>query len=103
MLAQSRLAIALVLLLTTTTIARQPAVRPAGEVVIQSLTIEALKGNLLGDPAERNVAVYLPPTYKTSPTRRYPTVYLLHGYLSNLQAFGAREGIPGYQGMRWRR
>ncbi len=95
-----RLAIALVLLLTTVAAARQPAARPAGEVVIHSIVVDALKNNLLGDPAQRNVAVYLPPTYKTSATRRYPTVYLLHGYLSNLQAFGTREGIPGYQGMQ---
>jgi S-formylglutathione hydrolase len=95
-----RLAIALVLLLTTVAAARQPAARPAGEVVIHSIAVDALKNNLLGDPAQRNVAVYLPPTYKTSATRRYPTVYLLHGYLSNLQAFGKREGIPGYQGMQ---
>ena len=83
MVAQRRITIALALLLTTVTSARQPAVRPAGEVVIRSLAVEALKGNLLGDQAERNVAVYLPPSYKTSPGRRYPTIYLLHGYLSN--------------------
>lgn len=62
-----RLAIALVLLLTTVAAARQPAARPAGEVVIHSIAVDALKNNLLGDPAQRNVAVYLPPTYKTRP------------------------------------
>ena len=31
-----------------------------------------LAGNLLGDPTERNLYVYLPPGYETS-GRRYPT------------------------------
>lgn len=38
-----------------------------------------LAGNLLGDPAERDVYVCLPPSYETS-TRRYPVAYLLHGF-----------------------
>jgi S-formylglutathione hydrolase FrmB len=40
---------------------------------------EALRGNLIGDPAVREMAVLLPPSYFDEPTRRYPTVYLLHG------------------------
>ncbi|MBC8217213.1 MAG: ester cyclase [Planctomycetes bacterium] len=43
----------------------------------------SLEGNLLGDPATRPVLVYLPPSYETSPEKRYPTVYLLHGYDTN--------------------
>jgi S-formylglutathione hydrolase FrmB len=34
------------------------------------------------------------------PTRRYPTLYLLHGFLSNLQVWGTRAGVPGYQAMQ---
>jgi S-formylglutathione hydrolase len=41
---------------------------------------KGLEGNLAGDSPDREVSVYLPPTYKTSPKRRYPVVYLLHGY-----------------------
>jgi S-formylglutathione hydrolase FrmB len=41
---------------------------------------KSLEGNLNGDPADRNVIVYLPPSYKSDTTRRYPVVYLLHGY-----------------------
>lgn len=40
----------------------------------------ALEGNRLGDAADRSVHVYLPPSYFTHPERRYPTVYLLHGF-----------------------
>ena len=38
-----------------------------------------LAGNLLGDPGERDLFVYLPPGYEGS-DRRYPAVYLLHAY-----------------------
>lgn len=41
---------------------------------------KSLEGNLDGDTPDRNVIVYLPPSYKAESTRRYPVVYLLHGY-----------------------
>jgi S-formylglutathione hydrolase len=40
----------------------------------------ALEGNLEGDSPDRDVTLYLPPGYTTDRTRRYPAVYLLHGY-----------------------
>src|SRR5215469_11691944 len=46
------------------------------QVVIHST---ALGGNLVGDPADQTFAVYLPPSYETS-TKRYPVVFLLHGF-----------------------
>jgi hypothetical protein len=36
-----------------------------------------LAANLLGDPSERDVFVYLPPGYEES-DGQYPTAYLLH-------------------------
>lgn len=41
---------------------------------------QSLEGNLEGDSPDRDVSVYLPPSYKTSTTRRYPVIYFLHGY-----------------------
>lgn len=41
---------------------------------------QALEGNLEGDSPDRDVTVYLPPSYATDRARRYPVVYLLHGY-----------------------
>src|SRR3989442_5815644 len=41
---------------------------------------QALEGNLEGDSPDRDVTIYLPPSYATERTRRYPVVYLLHGY-----------------------
>jgi len=40
----------------------------------------SLEGNLEGDSPDRDVTIYLPPSYATDRTRRYSTVYLLHGY-----------------------
>jgi S-formylglutathione hydrolase FrmB len=39
----------------------------------------ALRGNPLGDPAERPVWVYLPQQYDTEPQRRFPTIYVIQG------------------------
>ena len=41
---------------------------------------KSLEGYLEGDNPDRDVAVYLPPSYATSPKRHYPVLYLLHGY-----------------------
>lgn len=51
----------------------------AGRLVMQMVRSEALANNTLGDPAHRNVMVYLPPSYDHS-QQRYPVVYFLHGY-----------------------
>ena len=40
----------------------------------------ALEGNLINDPAERDVTVYLPPSYSINPQKHYPVVYMLHGF-----------------------
>jgi len=54
-----------------------------GTVIETEITSPSLEGNLLGDPATRGISVYLPPSYETSPDRKYPTVYLLNGFMSN--------------------
>src|SRR5215470_7682686 len=41
---------------------------------------KSLEGNLEGDSPDREVFVYLPPSYQTQTSRRYPVVYMLHGY-----------------------
>jgi S-formylglutathione hydrolase FrmB len=57
-----------------------------------------LKGNLLGDPSERDVFVYLPPSYEQHPGRRYATAYLLHAYGENAE----QVITPPTDGIRWR-
>jgi S-formylglutathione hydrolase len=51
-----------------------------GKVIYDKVQGPALEGNLLEDSADRDVIVYLPPSYESSPEKRYPVVYLLHGY-----------------------
>ncbi|WP_291785362.1 alpha/beta hydrolase-fold protein [Cecembia sp.] len=49
----------------------------------------ALEGNLIGDLAEREVTVYLPPSYQKNPDSRFPVLYMLHGFTdTDSQWFG---------------
>ena len=53
-----------------------------GVTRIHSVPAPSLAANLLGDPAWRQVSVYLPPSYARQPGRRYPVLYWLHGFTS---------------------
>jgi hypothetical protein len=64
----------------------QPALRAqtaSGEKVgaVEKIKVHgaSLEGNLEGDPADRDVFVYLPPSYASQPNRRYPVLYFIHG------------------------
>lgn len=50
-----------------------------GKIVQVKFHSQALESNLLGDSPNREVSVYLPPSYEKKIKKRYPTVYLLHG------------------------
>jgi S-formylglutathione hydrolase len=88
---------ALVAICLISTSFAQQATKPvaAGRLVEIKVPAPSLKGNLLGDPLEQNVAIYLPPSYDTSPAKRFPTLYLLHGFTGNNRAWI----MKGYQGM----
>lgn len=72
--------------------------RPQGRLVELTITSEALRGNALGDPHERSVAVYLPPGYAESDGPGYPMFVALAAFggsgfkLLNWQSFG--ESLP---------
>ena len=55
---------------------------------VERITVhgDALEGNLEGNTADREVFVYLPPSYDEASDQRYPVVYNLHGYTSTAQA-----------------
>ena len=55
----------------------------------------SLVGNRMGDSPTRLVSIYLPPSYSTHPRRRYPVVYLLHGFGADDRAFiaGAYQNL----------
>src|SRR6185369_12366306 len=48
---------------------------------VETITFDSavLHGNPMGDPHERRIPVYLPPSY-ASGSERYPVVYLLAGF-----------------------
>jgi len=54
----------------------------------------SLEGNLEGDDPNRDVVVYLPPSYADSPRRRYPVLYYLHGYLARAENYVSTLGVP---------
>jgi S-formylglutathione hydrolase FrmB len=49
---------------------------------LEKITVhgDSLVGNLEGDSPDREVYIYLPPSYLTQTNRRYPVAYMLHGY-----------------------
>ncbi len=54
----------------------------------------ALEGNLEGDAVDRDVFVFLPPTYATAKHRRYPVVYALHGYSIGAEQWTHEIHVP---------
>ncbi len=67
-------------LFTAQTASGQSAATGRGTVERMKVHGKGLEGNLAGDSPDREVSVYLPPSYKANPKRRYPVVYLLHGF-----------------------
>ena len=68
---------------------------PAGGArtgTVEHITVhgKALEGNLEADSPDREVTVYLPPSYAGDQARRYPVVYLLHGYGGRDDTFNGR-------------
>jgi S-formylglutathione hydrolase len=52
-------------------------------LVRDSVHSAGLERNRLGDAATRRLLIYLPPSYDRKPGRRYPVLYLLHGFTSD--------------------
>ena len=52
-----------------------------------------------GRPIEMNAAVVLPPSYKTNPGRRYPTMYWTHGYGGTFSRIVNRQAQMFVKGM----
>ena len=49
--------------------------RMRGQVIKDHFVSQVLAANPLGDPAERDLLVYLPPGYERSPGLRYPVIF----------------------------
>jgi S-formylglutathione hydrolase FrmB len=73
-----------------------PAVSGAKPVQVKRIKIHgtALEGNLEGDAVDRDVLVFLPPSYAQEKVRRYPVVYALHGYSIGAEQWSKEIHVP---------
>ena len=73
-----------------------PVVPGAKPVTAERVKIhgEALEGNLEGDAVDRDVIVFLPPSYAKEKARRYPVVYALHGYSIGAEQWSGEIHVP---------
>jgi S-formylglutathione hydrolase FrmB len=77
------------------TLVTRPASAQHGRVATDTVRSASL-ANLLGDPPEARVSTYLPPSYDQLPERRYPVVYLLHGFTGTNREWGRDNyDVPG--------
>ena len=60
--------------------------RLEGDLRIDFVDSPALRGNPLGDAATRPLAVYTPPGFDPGGSKRYPVLYVLHGYTGDVAA-----------------
>jgi enterochelin esterase-like enzyme len=70
-----------------------PGAKP---VVLERIKVHgtALEGNLEADAVDRDVFVFLPPSYAQERSRRYPVVYALHGYSIGAEQWTHEIHVP---------
>lgn len=73
-----------------------PVVPGAKPVKVERIKIHgtALESNLEGDAVDRDVLVFLPPSYDKQKSRRYPVVYALHGYSIGAEQWSKEIHVP---------
>lgn len=73
-----------------------PVVAGAKPVTMEHIKIHgtALEGNLEGDAVDRDVLVFLPPSYQKDKHHRYPVVYALHGYSIGAEQWSHEIHVP---------
>lgn len=73
-----------------------PVVPDAKLVTVEHVKIHgtALEGNLEGNAVDRDMIVFLPPSYATEKSRRYPVVYALHGYSIGAEQWTHEIHVP---------
>ena len=74
-----------------------PAVVPGAKpVTVEHIKVHgaALEGNLEGDGVDRDVFVFLPPSYAEEKSTRYPVVYALHGYSIGAEQWTHEIHVP---------
>jgi enterochelin esterase-like enzyme len=87
-----RILLAVSALLISTPLAKA---QDGGVTHVDTVPAPSLRKNLVGDPDRRAMTIYLPPSYAKDRHRRYPVVYLLHGFAADHRAFmkGAYQNL----------
>ncbi len=70
-----------------------PGAKP---VAVEQIKIHgtALEGNLEKDAVDRDVFVFLPPSYSKQKSKRYPVIYALHGYSIGAEQWSHEIHVP---------
>ncbi|HLY42190.1 MAG TPA: alpha/beta fold hydrolase [Terracidiphilus sp.] len=73
-----------------------PVVPGARPVTVEHIKVHspAIEGNLAGESADRDVIVFLPPSYNNDRHRRYAVVYALHGYSIGADQWSHEIHVP---------
>ncbi|HXO92873.1 MAG TPA: alpha/beta fold hydrolase, partial [Candidatus Acidoferrum sp.] len=73
-----------------------PPIAGAKPVTVERIKVHgtALEGNLEGDAVDRDVFVFLPPSYAQEKSRRYPVLYALHGYSIGAEQWAHEIHVP---------
>ncbi len=73
-----------------------PLVPGAAPVFAEHIKVHgtALENNLEGDGVDRDVFVFLPPSYAKEKSRRYPVLYALHGYSIGAEQWTHEIHVP---------
>ena len=73
-----------------------PLIPGAKPVTVEHIKVHgaSLEGNLEGDAVDRDVIVFLPPSYNKNKHRRYPVLYALHGYSIGAEQWTHEIHVP---------
>ena len=73
-----------------------PVVSGAKAATVEHIKVHgsALEGNLEGDAVDREVIVFLPPSYEKDKHRHYPVVYALHGFFIGAAQWTGEIHVP---------
>jgi len=86
------------LILAFASVVSAGALAQSGTGTVERVAVfgSSLEGNLRGETDTPEVSIYLPPSYARETNRRYPVIYLLHGYSgTDLNWFGEQPTWDG--------
>src|SRR5437867_6939760 len=73
-----------------------PVIPGAKPATVEHIKVHgaALEGNLEGDAVDRDVLVFLPPSYAKEKSRHYPVVYAMHGFFIGAEQWSHEIHVP---------